>query len=108
MERESDGSVGGTRQLARYLTEQVTQEDWAEIVKALVASAKQGNASAARLLMSARFGAKRWLSSVGEESDKRNVSRRKSRLLKILKTNVEGDDDDEHGTPRIDRPVRAG
>ena len=106
MEQESGGTTGGTRQLARHLTEQVTQEDWVEIVRALVKSAKEGNASSARLLMSARFGPKRWLSPVGAETD--NVNRRKSRLLKILKTNVEGDDDDGHGAARIDRPIRAG
>ena len=59
MALDSNGSTDGTRQLAQALAGRVTESDWAEIVSALVQSAKEGNASAARLLVQAKFGGKR-------------------------------------------------
>lgn len=105
MSADTERSAMGTRKLAQALAERVSEADWAEIVTALVQSAKEGNASAARLLVQARFGAKRWLSPTTDERD--SVSRRKLRLLKILNPDEEKKTDDNLGTAGLDCSVRA-
>ena len=78
--------------LAKSLSERVTAADWADIVDALVLQAKSGNAAAARLLVNARYGNQKWLASLDGESNE--VSDRKSRLLRILKPELENGEHD--------------
>lgn len=78
-------------ELAKSLSERVTAADWGDIVDALVREAKSGNAAAARLLVSARYGNQKWLASLDGESN--DVSVRKSRLLRILKPDSEKEHD---------------
>lgn len=78
--------------LAKSLSERVTAADWGAIVDALVLQAKSGNAAAARLLVNARYGNQKWLASPDGEAN--DVGDRKSRLLRILKPELENDEHD--------------
>lgn len=93
--------------LSRRLGESVTDGDWQEIVAALVSEAKRGSTSAAKLLVTARFGNKRWLSPADSASTSNDVSERKQQLLKILKPSPEESGHDTDGTQQRDGSARA-
>ncbi len=82
----------------KKLADAISERDWLEIVEALVAEAKQGNAAAARLLINAAFGSGRWLKQDGKGID---ADRRKARLLRILKTQT-GDNEHDGASGRSD------